>query len=147
MKTLRLQVTTPEGKLFEGEVQQVSLNTQMGEITVLPNHIPLVSVLEPGELLIKQDNKETPLAVYGGFVEINSKGELIVLADAGERVEEIDEAKAEEAAKKAEEVLKNKFNTADYEDAALNLQRELARIRIAKKWRNKGIRTSQQKIN
>ncbi len=140
MKTLKLFVSTPEGQLFGGEISQVTINTKMGEITILPNHLPLLSVLEPGELLIKQDQKEIPLAVYGGFLEVNSLNEVRVLADAGEKAEEIDEAKAAEASRKAEQILKEKFNTADYQDAALNLQRELLRLRLARKYRRLKIR-------
>lgn len=142
---MKLSVTTPERELFQGEVSQLTADTEMGEITILSGHIPLVSVLRSGELLIKQEQEETPLAVYGGFLEVKGDNEITVLADAGERVEELDEAKAEAAKKKAEEVLKEKFDTADYEDAALNLQRELARLRLARKYKHKGIRTSQQR--
>ena len=138
MLTFKLSVTTPEGDLFKGDVSQITVNTEMGEITILPNHIPLVSIIQPGELLIKQNNQETPLAVYGGFIEIKSNNEVSILADAGEKVSAIDEAKAEAAKIKAEEILKQKFNTADYEDAALNLQRELTRIKIARKYKHKG---------
>jgi len=135
MTKLKLSVSTPEGDLFKGEIDQVTVNTEMGEITILPNHLPLVSIVQPGELLIKQDKKDIPLAVYGGFLEVKNNNEIVLLADAGEKVEEIDEAKAEEARIKAEQILKEKFNTADYEDAALNLAKELARIRIAKKYK------------
>ena len=135
MNKIKLAVSTQEGDLYKGEVDQITVNTEMGEITVLPNHIPLVTIVQPGELMIRQDKQEIPLAVYGGFFEIRNNNEAILLADAGEKVEEIDEAKAEEARKKAEQILKEKFNTADYEDAALNLQKELARLRLAKKYK------------
>lgn len=134
MQKIKLSVSTPEGDLFKGEADQVTVNTEMGEITILPNHIPLICIVQPGELLIKQDKKGIPLAVYGGFLEVRNN-EIVLLADAGEKVEEIDEAKAEEAKNKAEQILKEKFNTADYEDAALSLQKELARLRLAKKYK------------
>lgn len=135
MNKLNLSVSTPEGSLFKGEIDQLTVNTEVGEITILPNHIPLVSIVKPGELLIKQDKKNIALAVYGGFLEIRNNNEVVLLADAGERVDQIDLVKAEEAHKKAEKILKEKFNTADYEDAALNLQRELTRIKLAKKYK------------
>lgn len=138
MSILKLSVTTPEGDLFKGEASQITVNTEMGEITILPNHIPLVSIIQPGELLIKQNNQEIPLAIYGGFIEIKNNNEVSILADAGEKISAIDEAKAEAAKVKAEEILKQKFNTADYEDAALNLQRELARLKIVRKYKHKG---------
>ena len=70
MATLNFTLTTPDGKLFQDEVDQVTLATSEGQITILPNHIPLVSVLVPGEAIIKKKNREVPLVIYGGFVEV-----------------------------------------------------------------------------
>ena len=85
MADFRLKVATPERVLYDGAVKQVSLPTPMGEITILPNHIPLVSVVSPGELRITADKQEVPLAVSQGVVEI-SNNTITVLADTAERV-------------------------------------------------------------
>lgn len=135
MAKITLTVNTPEGELFKGEIEQLTVTTEMGEITVLPNHIPLVGIIKPGELLILQNNHAMPLGIYGGFIEVRNNNEVVILADAGEKVEAIDEAQAEAAKQKAEQILKDKFNTADYEDAALNLQKELARLNLVKKYK------------
>ncbi|MFH0819131.1 MAG: ATP synthase F1 subunit epsilon [Patescibacteria group bacterium] len=143
-KTIKLIVTAPQGNLYNDELEQITATTMLGEITILPNHIPLISILQSGELIIQKDGKKIPFAVYGGFIEIKNNNEVIILADSAEHVDAIDEANVEAAAKKAEEILKEKFNTSDYEDAALNLAREQARLRIVKKYKNQGIRTSHQ---
>jgi F-type H+-transporting ATPase subunit epsilon len=64
---MKFQIITPERVVFSDEVDQVSLMTTTGEITILPHHIPLVTVLKPGELRYKKDNEEQAIAVSGGF--------------------------------------------------------------------------------
>ena len=68
MQKIKLQLTTPERKVFEDEVDQITLPTKDGEITVLPHHIPLVSILVPGMATIIKDGVESYLAVSGGFI-------------------------------------------------------------------------------
>lgn len=135
MDTIHFTITTPDGKLFQDNVEQVTLMTNEGQITILPHHIPLVSVLAPGEAIIKKQNREFPLVIYGGFVEVRPKNTVVVLADAGERAERIDLEIAEQARQKAAQFMQEKFNTADYEDAALALEREVVRVRVARKHR------------
>lgn len=142
MKDLKLKIVTPEKILFEETVSQVSISTVMGEITILPNHIPLVSKLAPGEIVVKKDKGEEGLmAVSGGFVEV-LPDQVIILADTAEYAEDIDEERAEEARKKAEEVLKTKV--ADAEGFAMftaKMEKELARLKVARKYKKKGVRT------
>lgn len=137
MADLRLKVATPERVLYDGSVTQVSLPTPMGEITILPNHIPLVSVVSPGELRIKIDGHETPLAVSSGVVEI-SHNTITVLADTAERVEEIDEQRAEEAKARAQQAMAERVGDQEYAVAAAALERHLVRLRLAKKYRHRG---------
>lgn len=131
---LHCVITTPEGRLFAGEVEQLTLSTVAGQITILPNHIPLATLLKPGELLLKQGQDVTSYAVLGGFLEVQSDSRIFILADAAERPEMIDVAAAEAARARAQKTLQEKFDTADYEDAALQLERELARVRLARKY-------------
>lgn len=142
MKDLKLKIVTPEQILLESRVSQVSVSTVMGEITILPNHIPLVSQLAPGEIVVKTDKGEEDLmAVSGGFIEV-LPDQVVILADTAERAEEIDEVRAEEARQKAEEILKTKV--ADAESFALftaKMEKELARLRVARKYKKSGIRT------
>ena len=135
---LKFKIVTPEKTIYENEILQVSIPTTSGEITVLPNHIPLVSVLAAGELRIKDKDGEHHLAVSGGFLEVRGKNEVIILADHAERVEEIDLQKAEEAKQRAEEQMKNIKNVQDVDYARLQaaIDREVNKLKIAKKYRN-----------
>lgn len=135
-KKIIFQLVTPEKVVFEDEVNQVSLPTVQGEITVLANHLPLISVLTAGELKIKKDNKEYSVAVSGGFIEVTGK-KIRVLADTAERAEEIDLARAEQAKKRAEELLKTKRSeTKEFVKISAQLEKELTRLKVArkKKW-------------
>lgn len=137
MMKLKFKITTPEKTVYEDEIDQLTVMTAAGEITVLPNHIPLVSLLYPGEMRIKKAGELIPMAVAGGFLEVRPGNQIVILADAAERIEELDETLIEEARRKAAAVLREKFTAADYEDAALALERELARLRVIRKYRHK----------
>ena len=100
---IKLKIVTPERTVYESEIDQLTLPTQEGEITVLPNHIPLISVLAPGELIAKADGEEITMAVSGGMVEVR-RNEITILADTAERAEEIDLKRAEEARERAEKL-------------------------------------------
>ena len=135
---INLQILTPEKVACQDKVDQVSVPTKDGEITILPNHIPLVSLMAAGELVIKNNSKEIPMAVWGGFVEVRSD-EVVIMTDVAERVEEIDEKKAEEARQKAEDTLKEKDRLSDvaFADASAILEKSLTRLRVVKKYRRK----------
>lgn len=134
LNKLNLQIITPEKVAYEGEADQITLPTYDGEITVLANHIPLISAMKHGELIIKNDDKEIPMAVWGGFIEVRNSS-IIILTEVAERVEEIDEQKAEEARKKAENLLKEKDKLSDtaFADAAAALEKSLARLKVARR--------------
>ncbi len=135
---IRFSIVTPEKKIFEDLVDAVSLPTKDGEITVLPHHIPLISTIIPGEIKIKKESEEIPLSVAGGFVEIKGMSEVVILADAAERVEEIDIERAEQAKIRAEKLMKEKSqDKVAFADATAALQRALARIKIAEKYRRR----------
>lgn len=134
MSKIKFKVVTPERMVYENEVEQVTLPTLDGQITVLPNHIPLMSILQPGELLLKKDGKEIPLAVSSGFVQVN-KNEVVILADSAEHAEEIDEKRAEEARERAQKLLREVKNREDVNYAALasKIEKEFARLHVARK--------------
>jgi F-type H+-transporting ATPase subunit epsilon len=129
-----LQIVTPEKKAFEGEIDQISLPTKDGQITILPKHISLVSTIKHGELIIKNNEQETLMVVYGGFVEVR-KNQVRVMTDIAERVEEIDIEKAEEAREEAQRKLKEKDEMSDvaFADTVAILEKSLARIKVAKR--------------
>jgi len=144
MKVIKLKIVTPEKIIFSGEVKSLTVSTTTGDITILPNHIPLISQLAPGEIIVNsKEDKEELMAVSGGFVEVFPK-RIVILADTAERAEEIDEKRAEEAYKKAEDVLlKTKLiDNQDFSILSANISKELARLRVAKKYRKRGIRAT-----
>lgn len=136
MKDLNLKIVTPEKVVLSDRVNQVSLDTVMGQITILPNHIPLVSQLVAGEVVVKKDGKnEDWMAVSGGFVEVLPDG-VVILADTAEYAHDIDEERAEAGRKQAEELLKEKVvDEADYTMVAAKLQKELARLKVVRRRR------------
>lgn len=138
MKSLKFSILTPERKVLEREVSQVSLPTMEGEITVLPDHLPLVGLMRPGTIHLKHDDHEEVLSVAGGFFKV-SGDEVRILADSAERAEELDLKIIEEAHRRAEEALLAARNEEDvnYSGLAANLERELARLKTFKKHHSK----------
>lgn len=136
MKNFQLKIITPERVLFDEVITQVSLPTLDGEITVLANHMPLLSVIGSGEVrIIKQDGGLIPIVISGGFCEINDT-RFLLLADTAERVEELDILRAEEAQKRAQERLNEKnLDSKEYAYLIGKIDKELARIRVGRKYR------------
>jgi len=131
---IKFKIVTPERAVYEDEIDQVTLPTAEGEITVLPNHIPLISVLVPGELTAKKGDEEIAMAVSGGMIEVR-ENEITILADTAERAEEINVKRAEEARERAEKLKEEKIRMDETEYAAVAalMERNLARIRVARK--------------
>ena len=145
-KQLKLKIITPERLILEEMVDQVSLPTTLGEITVLPNHIPLITGLTSGDVVALVNGEYVPMAVVGGFLEvkqnINRITTVAVLADFAEHLAELSDEKIEKAKAQAEELKKQMENkeVVDYEHFAVELERSLTRVRIADKWRTKKYR-------
>ncbi len=131
------KITTPERQVFADEVDQVSMMTKDGEITVLPHHIPLVTLLKPGELRYKKDGEEHAIAISGGFAEVRPDNSLIILADTAEHATEIDLTRAEAARDRAHKLMEGARNKedVDYTTLAAKMEKELARLRVGKKYR------------
>ncbi|MFA6256855.1 MAG: ATP synthase F1 subunit epsilon [Candidatus Paceibacterota bacterium] len=145
-KQIKLKIVTPERLVLEEMVEQVSMPTTLGEITVLPDHIPLITGLASGDVVAVAQGEHIPMAVVGGFVEIKHNGdgvtEVAVLADFAEHVSEISDEKIEQAKVRAEELKKLMENKehVDFEHFEAELERSLARVKIADKWRTKKYR-------
>jgi F-type H+-transporting ATPase subunit epsilon len=133
--TFKLEIVTAERMVFADDVNEVVAWGVEGQLAVLPHHAPLMTMLQPGDLIIKRDNEEEYLAISGGFLEVRPD-KVIVLADACERAEEIDIARAEAARRRAEETLKERPSGADAAAEAA-LRRSLARLKVAEKRRRK----------
>ncbi len=135
MSTLHLTITTPERVVFDEDVASVNVPTQMGEVGILPHHIPLVSVLQPGELHYVVGGEVQAMAVSGGFVEVRDN-RVIILADTAEKAEEIDEVRAQEARAKAQRLMQERAtDDVGFADAQAALAKELARLKVVRKRR------------
>lgn len=140
--SLHLKITTPERIVFEDKVAQVTLSTVDGEITILPGHIPLVSLLKPGEIMFKKEEQEHYLAVAGGFVQVQDKGKVIILADSADWLSEIDETKAQEAKARASKILEDKnLGEVEYASVQTSLHKALAQLHVAGRRKNRGSKT------
>ncbi len=144
-KTIKFEIVTLEKVVLKQEILQVTAPTQLGEITVLPEHIPMVSILKPGVIEIKKvDGELDIMSVSGGFIEV-LKDKVVVLADKAERAAELDENRITTARQAAEEA-KTKALADDHYDlsvVAAKLETELAREKALQKWRRlKGINSS-----
>lgn len=140
MPKLKFKIATPERVVFESEIDQITCPTQMGEVTVLPNHIPLVANLVPGELKVVENGKLRYLALAGGFLEVRPKNEVVILADAAEHEEEIDLTRAEEARERARKLMAEETQDAEnFAEAQAMLERALARIKVARRKKYKDV--------
>src|SRR2546422_9728709 len=110
--TLRLEIVTPEGKTYSEDVEMVTLPAVEGEMGIYPQHVPLVTQIVPGEILVRKDGREFFLAVGEGFVQITAE-RVAIMADMAIRAESIDEAKAEEARKRAESRLAEQIDRSE----------------------------------
>ncbi len=145
IKFLKLKIVTPERTILEEDVEQVTLPTSEGEITVLPGHVPLISTLRSGEIAAKKDGEYIPMAVVGGFIEVKQNSgttEVAVLADYAESISAITEDEIEKAKARSIELAKLAENKehVDFEHFATELERSLTRVKIADKWRSKKYR-------
>jgi F-type H+-transporting ATPase subunit epsilon len=124
---LQVELVTAEGRVLSEEADFVKLPGLGGELGVLPQHIPLLTPLRTGEVMVRNDGREQFLVVAGGFVEV-MPDRVVILADFAERAEDIDEAHAEEARRAAQEALAQDAGDAD---ASAQLERAIFRLRVA----------------
>jgi F-type H+-transporting ATPase subunit epsilon len=136
MATFRLEIVTAERMVFSDDVSAVIAWGVEGQLGILPHHAPLMTMLQPGDILIRKDKEEEFFAISGGFLEVRPD-KVIVLADACERADEIDIARAEEAKKRAQETMKAAPLSADAAAAEASLRRSLARLKVAERKRRR----------
>jgi len=136
MATTRLDIVTAERVVFSEDVDVVVAPGVEGQLGILPHHAPLMTMLMPGELRVRKGGEEFFLAISGGFLEVRPD-RIIVLADAAERAEEIDIARAEEAKRRAEELLKTRPPELDEARTEAALRRSLARLRVVERRRKR----------
>ena len=134
MATFKLEIVTAERMVFSEEVSALIAWGMEGQLAILPHHAPLMTMLQPGDLMIREDKEEEYLAISGGFLEVRPD-KVIILADACERVDEIDIARAEEAKKRAQETMKAAPLSVDAAAAQAALRRSIARLKVAERRR------------
>ena len=137
MASLKLEVVTAERLvLSEDEATMVIAPGVEGQLGILPNHAALMTMLEPGELIVRKGNEEISLALTGGFLEVLDN-KVTILADAAEEAEAIDIERAEAAKRRAEELLKERPVGVNLAGAEAALRRSLTRIRVAERRRRR----------
>ena len=136
MANLKLDIVTAEGVVYSNEVDVVVAPGIEGQLGILPHHAPLMTTLQPGELRVRKSGEEFSLAISGGFLEVRPD-RVIILADAAERAEEIDIARAEEAKRRAEDRLRQPTPEVDMAEAETALHRALARLEVVEKIRRR----------
>jgi F-type H+-transporting ATPase subunit epsilon len=134
--TIKLEIVTAERVVFTDDVDIVIAPGIDGDLGILPHHAPLMTVLNPGDLIARKSGEEYTMAISGGFLEVRDD-RVIVLADAAERAEEIDIKRAEEAKKKAQEALSHPTSQVDSAIAEAALHRAIARIHAVERKRKK----------
>jgi len=132
MATFKLEIVTAERMVYSDEISALIAWGVQGQLGILPHHAPLMTMLQPGDLLIRKDKEEEFFALSGGFLEVRPD-KVIILADACERADEIDLARAEEAKKRAQETMKAAPLSADAAVAEAALRRSIARLKAAER--------------
>ncbi len=132
--TLKLEIVTPEGVTFSDEVEMVTLPGVEGEMGIYPQHVPLLTQLVTGEITVRRGGEDLFLAVGEGFVEITGE-RVAIMTDMAIRAENIDEAQAEEARRRAEARLGEKMS--DEEAARVNaaLAQTIAQLKVNRRQR------------
>jgi len=132
MAKLRFEIVTAERVVYSDDVDIVVAPGIEGQLGILPNHAPLLTMLQPGEVMVRKEGEETAIFVSGGFLEV-MQNRVTVLADVAERVEEIDIARAEEAKRRAEEGLRLRPPEMDLAAAEAALRRAMVRLKIVER--------------
>jgi len=132
MATLKLEIVTAESPVFTGEVDSIVAPGSVGQFTILPHHAAFMTMLEAGELCLRMGGQETFMVVSGGFLEVIDD-KVIVLADAAERADDIDAARAEAAKRRAQEQMRRPLTGPELVAAEAALRRSLARLKVSER--------------
>jgi F-type H+-transporting ATPase subunit epsilon len=132
MATLKLEIVTPEAKIYSEDVDMVTLPGAEGELGIYPKHVPLLTTLKPGELRVMKDGRETALAVGEGFVEITVDA-VSVLTDMALEAEKIDIEAAEKAVERAQAAMKEDLGAEECAAVQASLQKALAQLHVKRR--------------
>ena len=134
---MRLEIITAEQEVYSQDVDALVAPGIEGQLGILPHHAPLMTVLQPGEIMIRQDGEETYLAVTGGFMEVLGN-KVTILADACERSDEINEERAQAAVQRASERLAQRGSDMELTRAAASMRRAQVRLNVVQRRRRRG---------
>lgn len=132
--TLKLEIVTPEARAYSEDVEMVTLPGVEGEMGIYPMHVPLMTQIVAGEITVRKDGKDIFLAIGDGFAEITQEG-VAVLADMAIRAENIDEATAEAAKKRAEARLAEKMDDEELTTVRASLANSAAQLAVKRRSR------------
>ncbi len=138
MAPMWLEIITAEREMYADDVDVLVAPGIEGQLGILPHHAPLMTVLQPGELMIRKDGEETYLAVTGGFLEVIGN-KVTILADACEHSEEIDEERAQAAMERAREELSRVDANQQLAQAAVAMHRAQIRLNVVRRRRQRGV--------
>jgi F-type H+-transporting ATPase subunit epsilon len=132
--TLKLEIITPEGTVYSDDVEMVTLPGIVGEMGVLPQHVPVMTQMVPGEITVHKNGRDTFIATGEGLIEVEAR-RVSVLTDLATAADRIDEAKAEEARRRAEARLREKLSDEEVASVNASLARSLAQLRVKRRQR------------
>jgi len=132
--TLKLQIITPDATVYSEDVEMVTLPSVEGQIGILPHHVRLMTQMVPGEMIVRKNGHINFLAVGGGLVEATGD-HVSILTDMAVAVENIDEARAEEARERAAARLREKISAEEVASVNASLARSLTQLRIKRRHR------------
>jgi F-type H+-transporting ATPase subunit epsilon len=133
---LLLEIITPEKIIYKDEASEVIVPTEDGEITILPNHMNLLTKVNPGELIIKKGNSQHYLAITGGFLEVNSN-KISIVAEYVVRAQDIEMGKAMEAKKRAEKLMTEKLTDNEMRVTQAEMIKAILELKIATRHKNR----------
>jgi F-type H+-transporting ATPase subunit epsilon len=132
MATLKLEIVTPEAVTYSEDVDMVTLPGVEGEMGIFPMHVPLMTQIVPGEVSVRKNGQDYFLAVGEGFVEITGT-RVAILTDMAIKAGDIDETKAEEARKRAEERMNEKLSDEEMANVSAALAHSLAQLKVKRR--------------
>jgi F-type H+-transporting ATPase subunit epsilon len=132
--TLKLEIVTPAGTVYSEDVEMVTLPSVAGQMGILPQHVPLIAQMVPGEMIVRKDSRDQFVATGEGLIEVTAD-RVAILTDLAVPADRIDEAKAEEARQRAEARLREKLSDEELASVNASLSRSLAQLRVKRRRR------------
>ena len=132
--TLRLEIVTPEGIVYSDDVEMVTLPGVVGQMGIYPQHVPLMTQMVPGEIIVRKGGRDTFIATGEGLIDVTAH-RVSILTDLAVEADRIDEAKAEEARRRAEARLREKLSDEEVASVNASLARSLAQLHVKRRQR------------